>query len=219
MSGNYFDKVNPVIVKKYKEKSRDRFLQAHELQAFFKAVADETNEKIRDYVLISLLTGARQANVLAMRWEEIDFHRKEWRIPETKNGDSHTIPLTNNVIRLLQDRVDIDKSPFVLSGEGRTGHLAEPKSGWARIKKRAGIDNLKMHDLRRSLGSWQASTGASLPIIGKTLAHKNVATTLIYARLNNEPVRESMEKATSAMLNAGKEKAEVIPIKKKASRQ
>jgi len=51
------------------------------------------------------------------------------------------------------------------------------------------------------------------------LAHKNVATTLIYARLNNEPVRESMEKATSAMLNAGKEKAEVIPIKKKASRQ
>ena len=64
------------------------------------------------------------------------------------------------------------------------------------------------------MGSWQASTGASLPIIGKTLAHKNVATTLIYARLNNDPVRESMEKATSAMLNAGKEKAEIIPIKK-----
>ena len=73
-----------------------------------------------------------------------------------------------------------------------------------------------MHDLRRSLGSWQATTGASLPIIGKTLAHKNVNTTAIYARLNNDPVRESMEKATNAMMNAGKNKADIVPIKKQS---
>ena len=210
-----FEGLNPAHgIKQYKEKSRERFLQADELQAFFKSVADEENETIRDYVLISLLTGARRSNVLAMQWDEIDFDRKEWRIPETKSGDSHTLPLMAEVLQILDDRKDNDSS-FVFSGSGKTGHLVEPKKGWARILKRAKITNLRIHDLRRSLGSWQATTGASLPIIGKTLAHKNVSTTAIYARLNNDPVRESMEKATSAMLNAGKDKAEVVPIIKK----
>ena len=62
--------------------------------------------------------------------------------------------------------------------------------------------NLRIHDLRRSLGSWQAATGANLSVIGKTLAHKNVSTTAIYARLNIDPIRESMNKATDAILNA-----------------
>ena len=210
-----FEKANPAQgIKHYKEKSREQFLQADELQSFFKSVAEEENTTIRDYVLISLLTGARRANVLAMQWDEINIQRREWLISETKNGDSHTLPLTNEALQILKDRKEESSSKFVFAGSGKTGHLVEPKKGWARIKKRAGIKDLRLHDLRRSLGSWQASTGTSLPIIGKTLAHKNVATTLIYARLNNDPVRESMEKATSAMLNAGKEKANVIPIKK-----
>ena len=67
----------------------------------------------------------------------------------------------------------------------------------------ARIRDLRIHDLRRTLGSWQAATGASLPMIGRTLAHKNVSTTAIYARLNLDPVRESMQKAASAMFAAG----------------
>ena len=209
-----FNGKNPTIgIKKFKEVSRDRFLQPDELQKFFEAVADEENETIRDYILISLLTGARRSNILAMQWKEISFDRAEWRIPETKNGESHTVPLTIQVVQLLNKRKALKTSRFVFHGSGKTGHLVEPKKGWIRIKERAGIEDLRLHDLRRTLGSWQATTGASLPIIGKTLAHKNVSTTAIYARLNNDPVRESMEKATSAMMNAGKPKADVVPIK------
>lgn len=65
------------------------------------------------------------------------------------------------------------------------------------------MEDLRIHDLRRTLGSWQAKTGASLAIIGKSLNHKNQATTAIYARLDLDPVRASVEKATSAMLDAG----------------
>lgn len=94
-------------------------------------------------------------------------------------------------------------SPFVFpSSTSASGHLEEPKRGWQRIIERANIKDLRIHDLRRSLGSWQASTGASLSIIGKSLGHKNVATTAIYARLNLDPVRESVETATAAMLEA-----------------
>lgn len=213
----FFEGKNPAQrIKQFKEKSRDRFLQADELKSFFQSVADEENETIRDYVLISLLTGARRENVLTMKWDQVSLSRKEWRIPETKNGEPHVLPLTVEAMLILESRRKYKNSDFVFEGNGKTGHLVEPKKGWARIKKRAGIEDLRLHDLRRSLGSWQATTGASLPIIGKTLAHKNVSTTAIYARLNNDPVRESMEKATSAMMSAGQEKAEVIPIKKKA---
>jgi len=66
-----------------------------------------------------------------------------------------------------------------------SGYLIEPSKGWKRILKRAGIEDLKIHDLRRTLGSWQPKQGASLAIIGKSLNHKNIATTEIYARLNS----------------------------------
>jgi len=199
-------------IKQFKEISRERFLQPEELQKFFESVTDEKNETIRDYILISLLTGARRSNILAMKWNEISFERAEWRIPETKNGTPHTLPLTKAAMQILEARYFEKLSNYVFAGNGKTGHLVEPKKGWIRIKERAGIKDLRLHDLRRSLGSWQASTGASLPIIGKTLAHKNVSTTTIYARLNNDPVRESMEKATNAMMKAGNKKAEDLPI-------
>lgn len=198
-----WDKTNPALgIKKFKEKSRDRFLQADELPRFFQAVTEEPNVDMRDYVLLSLLTGARRSNVLSMRWEQINFDRKEWRIPETKNGEPQTITLSEEALNILTARKLNAKNKFVFPSNGMQGHITEPKKGWQRILARAGIENLRIHDLRRTLGSWQAKTGASLTIIGKSLNHKSPLTTAIYARLDLDPVRESVEKATKAMLEA-----------------
>ena len=193
-------------VKKFKEKSRDRFLEGDELPRFFDALALEPNTIARDFFLIALLTGARRNNVLSMQWRQVNLDRATWYIPETKNGTSQTIPLVPTVVELLRTRAEASSDEtWVFPGTGVTGHLVEPKKAWKRILNRAGIEDLRIHDLRRSLGSWQAATGANLSIIGKTLNHQDVSTTAIYARLNIDPVRASMEKATSAMLNAGKE--------------
>lgn len=80
----------------------------------------------------------------------------------------------------------------------------------------ARLQDLRIHDMRRTLGSWQAATGASLVVIGKYLGHKDLASTAIYSRFNLDPVCDSMQTATRAMLAAGGllQKAEVIPIKK-----
>lgn len=207
---------NPVIgIKSNKENQRDRFLQSDELPRFFKALAEEPNSTIRDYILISLLTGARRSNVLAMRWQDINFERAEWRIPMTKNGTPQTVALSPEAIEILHNRKPSDNAIFVFPGSGKAGHLMEPKKGWKRILERAGIDNLRIHDLRRTLGSWQAKTGASLAIIGKSLNHKSQNTTAIYARLDLDPVRDSVNKATSAMLSAAgvKQSANVTKIK------
>src|SRR5258708_4241826 len=246
---------NPAMnISPFQEKSRTRFLQSDELPRFFRAVANESNEAIRDYVLLSLLTGARKRNVLAMRWQDIHLERATWHIPETKNGEALTIPLTPEAVAILRARYEQRNTDYVFPGEGKSGYLQEPKKGWRRILKRAelyyfieslgkarrwtpkrveaarikaledeaaslekyraeaaalkldmtkaALKDLRIHDLRRTLGSWQAATGASLIVIGKSLGHKDAASTIVYARLNLDPVRQSMEKATSAMLVA-----------------
>jgi integrase len=190
---------NPTIgIRKFKEKSRDRFIQPDELPRFFKALKEESNVKVRDYIWISLLTGARKSNVLAMKWNEINFTRREWRISDTKNGDPLTIPLSERAIDILNSRLKSEEYVFP-SKLSKMSYLQDPKKAWARILKKANIKDLRIHDLRRTLGSWQVATGASLPIIGKSLGHKTQQATAVYARLNLDPVRESVNKATEAM--------------------
>ncbi len=200
------DPPNPCIgIKRFPEKSRDRFLKADELPRFFKALNEEPNETIRDFFWILLLTGARRSNVLSMRWQDIDWNTKTWRIPKTKNQEPQVVPLVPEAIDILRARYEAQKqtklaSIYVFPGRGKTGHLVEPKAAWKRILKRAGLEDLRIHDLRRTLGSWQAIMGTPLPIIGKSLGHKSSQATEVYSRLELDPVREAMQKATSTIL-------------------
>lgn len=191
---------NPAFgIKKYKEVSRDRFLNAEELPRFFEALEKES-ELIRDFFQIALFTGARKTNVLMMKWSEIDMHLRTWRIPDTKNGEPQVLPLTDDAFEILKRRKKDADNIWVFPGTGEEGHLVDPKKAWLRIVKRAELDDLRIHDLRRTLGSWLAASGVSLPIIGKTLGHKSSQSTQIYARLNLDPVRESLHKATGVMM-------------------
>lgn len=193
---------NPIKgIEKNKERSRDRFLQPEELSAFFKAVQNDPNETIRDYVLLSLYTGARRSNVVSMRWDDISLQHKVWRIPQTKNDEPVVVPLIEEAIEILNNRKG-NGSPYVLPGTSECGHLIDPKKGWKRILEKAGIENLRLHDLRRTLGSWQAIMGSSTLVIGKSLGHKSQKATEVYARLNLDPVRKSIETAAAAMLKA-----------------
>lgn len=197
-----WEKENPCKgIKKNREVSRERFLQSDELPRFFEALAAEPNRTLRDFVLISLFTGARKGNVVSMRWEQISFERTEWAIPETKNGTPHTVPLIDELISILLERKEITKnSDWVFPAQSKAGHLQEPKKAWAKLLERAQIADLHIHDLRRTLGSWQASTGANLSVIGRSLNHKSVQTTAIYARINIDPIRQSITKASEAIL-------------------
>lgn len=143
-------KDNPVRgIKTRKAVKRDRFMSAHELPRFFASVAEEPNTTVRDYFLIALLTGARRANVLAMKWSEIDFNEGIWRIAVTKNGDPQNVTLSPEAITLLEQRKVLNQeaavsSPFVFPGAGATGHLVEPKKGWKRIFDRDEITQLDL---------------------------------------------------------------------------
>lgn len=218
---------NPVIgIKTRKPVKRDRFLQSGELPLFFESLAVESNVTLRDYILLALLTGARRSNLLAMRWGDTNLDESVWRIPDTKNGTPQNVTLSPEAVTILSARKEAadEMAVFVFPGVGASGHMEEPKKGVIRVMERAGIpygrkaeNGVTLHDLRRTLGSWQAKTGASLAIIGKSLNHKSQQTTAIYARLDLDPVRASVNTATSAIMEAAglKPVAEIVELKKK----
>jgi len=174
--------------------SRDRFLQADELPRFFASLADEPSDTMRDFILLALLTGARRANLCAMHWREIDLEAGTWRIPMTKNGEPQDVTLCPEAVTIIKARREMTAGAFIFPGPGASGHMVEPKKAVMRVMARAGIpygrnepNGVTLHDLRRTLGSWQARTGASLAIIGKSLNHKSQQATAIYARLDLGP--------------------------------
>jgi integrase len=199
---------NPAAgIEKFPEKKRERFLQPAELPAFFTAVAAEPNETIRDFVLVSLYAGARRGNIQAMAWADLDLDTAVWLIPDTKSGKGAIVPLCTPALDVLKRRLATrGDSPFVFPGRSR-GHLQEPKAAWRKILERAGIEDLRIHDLRRTFGSFQAIGGSSLPIIGQSLGHMSTAATAIYARLHIDAVRQSIDAAVAAIVAAGTKQA------------
>ncbi len=288
-----WDNPNPAQgIRKFPEKSRDRFIQSDELPVFFEAMAQEQNELLQDYFMLLLLTGVRRSNLMAMRWDEISFERKEWRIPETKNGTPQVISLDDGhgvIMRILENRKAKIKeykaraegddateneaklakmaSKWVFPSTSDTGHIVEPRKGWERILARAevyqlisiiadaekwtaekmqqakqdthhgfekaileyrkraeklkleinsvGLSDLRIHDLRRTLGSWMAGTGASTVIIGRQLNHKSPSATAVYSRLQLDPVTAARNKAVSAIFGAAgmTPTAQVVPFR------
>jgi integrase len=190
-------------IKKNPAVQRDRFLQKDELPKFFQAIAVMPSPLMRDYFLMSLLTGARRSNVCSMCWEDINLEARTWRIGMTKNGTPQTVTLSPEAMEVLAARrLSTDGRGFVFPGRGVTGHIVEPKKAWANLLKAAGLEDVRIHDLRRTLGSWQAITGSSMLVIGKSLNHKTHQATAIYARLDLSPVRHSIDTATQAIMRA-----------------
>lgn len=202
---------NPCIgVDKFPTKSRERFIQpGDEFGAFAKALAEEPNETWRDFFWLSLFLAARRANILAMAWDQVSFELQTWTIPKTKNGDSQTVPLTPSAMEILRRRfADENKHEHWVFPSDRKGrktgehsHMGNPKEAWKRLMERAKIKDLRIHDLRRTAGSYMAIQGISPTIIGKALGHRSQAATAMYARLTQDPVRQALILAQAALAN------------------
>jgi integrase len=188
-------------LKLFREEKRDRFLSPDELGRVNKALLEEANPYWHAYFPLSLLLGARRTELLEARWADIVLDRGMWRIPNTKSGNPHLLPLPTAAAEILRQLPSRDTSEWVFPGNGVSGHLIEPAKAWQRIRAKAGVHDVRIHDLRRTLGSWLAGEGYSLPLIGRALNHQNTSTTQIYARLQLDPVREALETNAASMLS------------------
>jgi len=197
-------------------KSRERFLLPAEFPKFMEAVE---RSPLSDFFKLALFTGARRSNLQAMAWAEIDFDEETWKIPKSKNGDPITIALPPEAMEILIRRkgeATLNAQSVFPSTRSKSGHIEDPKKEWAEVLEQSGLKGLRLHDLRRTLGSWQARQGASLLVIGKSLGHRSTQATAIYSRLDLDPVRESVQQATAAMMEASR--SNVVPPRKGINR-
>ena len=181
-------------VRRYRENKRERYLSAVELGRLWRVLDREDSEAVAspnavNAIKLLILTGRRLGEVLSLEWSMIDLDKKTMRLPETKNG-ALLVSLSDTAVELLANikRTGLHEK-YVILGH-RTGRpLVNLQKPWRAIRATADLADVRIHDLRHSYASVAAGLGMSLPLIGKLLGHKEVATTARYAHLAQDPIR------------------------------
>ncbi|HEV8329476.1 MAG TPA: site-specific integrase [Nitrospiraceae bacterium] len=204
-----YDGRNPAHrIKKFPKQSRERFVQSHEMPRLLQALSEE-KVHVETFFLCLLLTGCRLGELRAAQWKDFDLAQGLWHKPMTKNGTRHTIPLAEILIPRLQHLPRPTIWVFPSRPNGKNGGQGGQRCRtavrwmWERIRRRAGLPDVTIHDLRRTAASWLAINGDSLPIISQMLNHKSLACTQVYARLSVEPVRVALNEQATRMLGLG----------------
>tara|TARA_B100001989_G_scaffold250928_1_gene229024 strand:- start:2628 stop:3878 length:1251 start_codon:yes stop_codon:yes gene_type:complete len=210
-------------ITKYKEKSRERYLSESELQNLGKALQDYEQEHqfikplisqkdkepeinivtpyITAAIRLLILTGARRNEIITLKWEYVDFERKQMRLPESKTGEK-VIHLSAPALQLLSEIPRIEGNPYVICGKNEGEHLVNIKDPWGKIRKSAGLGDVRLHDLRHNFASIGLASGMHLKVIGTLLGHKNIKTTDRYAHLANDPLQTANDAIGNRILDA-----------------
>ncbi|MDA5192670.1 site-specific integrase [Alphaproteobacteria bacterium LMG 31809] len=225
---------NPVQgVQRFKDNSSGRFLSNGELQTLGRTLADaeaawENHETaVRNWetagkndkrpkkpgdaenpialkaLRLLILTGARKSEILTLRWAWVDAERGFLRLPDSKSG-AKLVPLGSAVLELISSLPHMANNPHVFPGAKAGQYLVGLAKVWERIRAKAQLPELRLHDLRHSFASAGAAGGDSLLLIGAILGHKDPKTTKQYTHLANDPVRAASERISgriSAIMN------------------
>lgn len=192
--GLRLDGSNPVRhVKKYREDKRERYLTSEELRRLGAVLSDaHANQAETPFTLAAIglliLTGARLTEILTLRWEHVDLDGGVLRLPNSKTG-AKLVYLNDAAIGLLRTMPRMQGNPHVIPGKKPGARLVNLQKAWRRIRARANLDDVRIHDLRHSFASVAVGAGMSLPMIGKLLGHTQPATTARYAHLAADPIR------------------------------
>jgi integrase len=195
-------------VKRNSPPGRERFLKSEELNRLL-ATLERWRERRPDSVdalLLLLLTGSRRGEVLSMRWTDVgNLDAATWVKPAalTKQRKLHTVPLSPQTVAVLRRRLDerevsdnvvpLRRDDHVFNGGGDAAHVNRLERTWREIRAAAGLEDLRIHDLRHSFASMLIGEGLSLPIVGSMLGHSSPTMTARYAHIANEVQRQAAD--------------------------
>ncbi len=180
-------------IEKWDEVKRDRWLSSEELLRLRDAVAQEPNLFIRAAIWLFLLTGVRKNELLKAKWTDVDLCNRILVLRQTKNGKTHVVPLSDTAIFILENLPRVQGNSYVLPGGKEGHHLVNVYKPWYRILSEANLQNVHIHDLRRSFASMIVQSGKSLQLVSKLLNHSNTRTTETYAHLADVQTRDAVE--------------------------
>jgi integrase len=206
-------------VEKFPQRRRERFLSNDELARLGDALARHScSPYVTAAVKLLVFTGARLGEILSLKWDWVDFERGEARLPDSKTG-AKTLHLPPPALVVLNGLPRIEGNPHVIVGAKAGAALVNLEKPWRAIRRVAGLDDVRLHDLRHSFASVGASAGMGLPIIGKMLGHTQPATTARYAHLASDPVKAAAATVASKIAAAMEgETGDVLPMRTEARR-
>lgn len=226
-------------IPKFPEEKRERFASAEELGRLYAALANYPDQGVANAVRLLILTGARLSEVVKATWDMFDFERGVWTKPSThtKQKKTHVVPLSSETLALLAAMYETrdEQSPYLFPGkapkkrregqqDGKPEETPTPKPRadlkrlWDAVMKEAGLENFRKHDLRHTYASLLVREGVPLFDVGKLLGHTQIATTMRYAHLADDPLRKATNRvgAVVAALGKGQTTGEVVPLPKRA---
>jgi integrase len=207
-------------VERYGEKKRGRLLSAEELARLGDALAAYGGSRhVVAAIKLLVFSGARLGEILGLEWRWIDVERGEARLPDSKTG-AKTLYLPPPALEVLAELPRIEGNPFVIAGGKPGAALVNLEKPWRAIRTAAGLDDVRIHDLRHAFASIAAASGMGLPIIGKMLGHSQPQTTARYTHLAADPVKAAAAAVAgkiAAAMASGKADAPAAVVKLRPS--
>ncbi len=191
-------------IDKYKQHRHERFLSEEEYRRLGKALdeadggAGGASPAAVAALRLLALTGCRRSEILALRWADVDLESGELRLPDSKTG-ARLVPLSQAATEVLSNLPRIPGNPWVIPGRKPGAPLRNLQYPWEIVRARAGLDDVRIHDLRHSFASRALALGESLSMIGKLLGHRRLRTTARYAHLARDSVNASSARVAGSI--------------------
>jgi integrase len=178
---------------------RERYLSSDEARVLYESVCKSDNQMLKYIIPMLILTGARKREVLDAKWEDFDLERRLWRIPTTKLGKPRHVPISDGVLSLLGSAPRVYAVDHVFANPATGKPYVTFYVSWNTARIRAGMPEVRIHDLRHSFASLLINNGRSLYEVQKILGHTQVTTTQRYAHLAPQTLLDASNAATLAV--------------------
>jgi len=190
-------------IKKYPEEKRERFLSPAELRRVGDVLREMKAEGIElpfsiAAIRLLILTGCRLGEIMTLQWEHVDIPGKALRLPDSKTG-AKVVHLGQPAVEVLAKIERVEGNPWVIVGAKPGARLTDLQPFWQRVRARAGLKDVRIHDLRHTFASTAVAAGQGLPMIGKLLGHTQVQTTARYAHLAADPIKLAANHVSAAI--------------------
>ena len=191
------------FVARYRTRRRERFLTEAEFRRLGRVLAAmEAEGRLSAHaaaaIRLLMLTGCRCGEILDLRWEDVHPEAGELRLRDSKTGP-RAVPLSPAAARVLAELPRVAGNPWVIVGRKPGGRLSQITYHWHRVRARAGLEDVRVHDLRHSFASRALALGESLAMIGRLLGHSKIQTTARYAHLAGDSVKLSAAKVAASI--------------------